>query len=48
MKKITLQGVLDSLKNLSPQVEVSEDVRLKAKATLDRMLDAASKEPVRR
>ena len=39
MKKITLEHVLSSLENLKPEVKVPEDVRLKARRTVDRMLN---------
>ncbi|AET65845.1 quinolinate synthetase complex, A subunit [Desulfosporosinus orientis DSM 765] len=38
MKLTTLEKVRDSLKTLSPVVSVKEDVRIKAKAALERML----------
>ncbi|MBP1759485.1 MAG: quinolinate synthetase complex, subunit [Firmicutes bacterium] len=38
MKMTTLEKVRDSLKNLSPQVTVKEEIRVRAKATLERML----------
>ncbi|KGK89489.1 quinolinate synthetase [Desulfosporosinus sp. HMP52] len=38
MKMTTLEKVRDGLKNLSPRVTVEEDIRVKAKATLERML----------
>jgi len=39
MKLITLERVLWSLEEMAPQVKVSEEVRLKAKASVDRMLE---------
>ncbi|OWZ84371.1 quinolinate synthase [Natranaerobius trueperi] len=39
MKKITLQGLLSSLKNLSPEVNVPEKTRSKAYQTLEKMLN---------
>lgn len=39
MKLITLQKVADSLENLSNQVEVPEEVRVKAVRSLERMLE---------
>ncbi|MGP8330969.1 MAG: quinolinate synthase NadA [Methanosarcinaceae archaeon] len=39
MKMTTLDGVLNSLENLDHVVTVPEDVRIKAKHALDRMLD---------
>ncbi|MFO8101063.1 MAG: quinolinate synthase NadA [Dehalococcoidia bacterium] len=41
MKLITLEKVLRSLEDLSPEVKVPEDIRLKAKASVDRMLEAS-------
>ncbi|MCW4015981.1 MAG: quinolinate synthase NadA [Candidatus Bathyarchaeota archaeon] len=41
MKKITLPLVLDSLKNEQFTVKVPEDIRVRAKKALDRMLDVA-------
>ena len=38
MKSITLEKVLRSLETLSPEVKVSEDIRLKAIGAVDRML----------
>jgi quinolinate synthase len=38
MKRINLEKILWSLEDMSPQVSVSETVRLKAKQALDRML----------
>lgn len=38
MKKITIHKVLDSLKNLGPVVELSEDVMQKARIPLERMV----------
>lgn len=39
MKRITLGKVLRSLENLSPEVKVSEEIRVKAKRAVDRMLE---------
>jgi quinolinate synthase len=39
MKLITLEKILRSLEDLSPVVKVPEDIRLKAKLSVDRMLD---------
>jgi quinolinate synthase len=39
MKKITLEKVLDSLETMSPEVKVPEEIRLKAVAAVDRMLE---------
>jgi len=41
MKKIDLQILLNSLKNMQHQIEVDEDLRLKALTALDRMLQFA-------
>ena len=38
MKRITLEKMLDSLETMSPQIKVPEDIRVKAKAAVDRML----------
>jgi quinolinate synthase len=38
MKRITLEKMLKSLETMSPQIKVPEDIRLKAKAAVDRML----------
>lgn len=38
MKRITLEKVLKSLETMSPEVKVPEDIRLKARAAVDRML----------
>ncbi len=40
MKLITLDKVLASLEEMSPEVKVPEDIRIKAKAAVDRMLEA--------
>ena len=39
MKLITLEKVLWSLEEMAPEVKVPEDIRLKAKASVDRMLE---------
>jgi len=39
MKKITLEKVLYSLETMSPEVKVPEEIRLKAIAAVDRMLE---------
>jgi len=39
MKLITLESVLWSLQEMNPQVKVPEEIRLKAKAAVDRMLE---------
>ncbi len=38
MKKITLEKILDSLETLTPEVKVPEEIRIKARAAVDRML----------
>ena len=38
MKRITLEKMLKSLETMSPQIKVAEDIRVKAKAAVDRML----------
>jgi len=43
MKLITLEKVLWSLEEMKPEVKVPEEIRLKAKAAVDRMLEARSK-----
>ena len=39
MKKITLEDVLFALRDLSPRIELDEEMRKKAKAPIDRMLE---------
>jgi len=39
MKLITLESVLWSLQEMTPEVKVSEEIRLKAKAAVDKMLE---------
>ena len=41
MKKITLELILDSLVNEQFKVMVPEDIRVRAKEALDRMLNVA-------
>ncbi len=50
MKLITLEVVLWSLEEMTPQVKVPEEIRLKAKAAVDKMLETgrAEKEASRR
>ena len=38
MKRITLEKMLNSLETMSPQIKVPENIRVKAKAAVDRML----------
>ena len=40
MKKITLEDVLFCLRDMTPEIELPEDVRRAAKAPIDRMLEA--------
>ena len=39
MKMITLEGTRDALRDLSPEITVPEDVRVRAAAALERMLE---------
>jgi quinolinate synthase len=39
MKLITLENVLWSLEEMAPEVKVPEEVRLRAKAAVDKMLE---------
>lgn len=39
MKRITLENILDCLNDMKHEVEIDEDVRVKAKAAIDAMLD---------
>ncbi len=39
MKRITLKKVLNSLKNLKPEINVEENIRIKAKVAIDKMLE---------
>ena len=43
MKLITLEKVLWSLEEMSPKVKVPEEIRLRAKAAVDKMLEGKSK-----
>jgi quinolinate synthase len=38
MKKITLEKILESLETMTPEVTVPEEIRIKARAAVDRML----------
>jgi len=42
MKMITLEGTRDALRDLAPQITLDEDVRVRAKRALDRMLELAA------
>jgi quinolinate synthase len=39
MKLITLEKMLWSLEEMTPEVKVPEEIRLKAKAAVDKMLE---------
>lgn len=39
MKRITLEKILQSLENMAPEVKVPEDIRIRAKGAVDRMLE---------
>jgi quinolinate synthase len=43
MKLITLEKVLRSLEEMSPEVKIPEEIRLKAKAAVDKILEGKSK-----
>jgi quinolinate synthase len=45
MKLITLEKVLRSLEEMSPRITLPEEIRLRAKAAVDRMLRAKSRTP---
>jgi quinolinate synthase len=38
MKKITLEKILWSLEDMKPEVKVPEDIRIRAKSAVDKML----------
>jgi quinolinate synthase len=42
MKMITLEGTRDALRDLAPEITLDEDVRVRAKQALDRMLELAA------
>jgi quinolinate synthase len=39
MKKITLEKILEALETMTPEVKVPEEIRIKARACVDRMLE---------
>jgi quinolinate synthase len=39
MKMITLEGTRDALRELAPEITVPEDIRVRAAAALERMLE---------
>ena len=39
MKMITLEGTRDALRALAPEITIPEDVRVRAAAALERMLE---------
>jgi quinolinate synthase len=41
MKMIGLENILWSLEDLSPEVKVPEDIRLKAKKAVDKMIEVS-------
>ena len=41
MKLITLEKILESLETMTPQIKVPEDIRVRAKTAVDRMLEMA-------
>jgi quinolinate synthase len=41
MKLITLERILWTLEEMTPEVKVPEEIRLRAKASVDKMLEAA-------
>ena len=47
MKLITLEKILWSLEEMAPRVKVPEEIRLKAKVAVDRMLEIGSKSGIR-
>jgi quinolinate synthase len=42
MKLITLEKVLWTLQDMAPEVKVPEDIRIRAKKSVDRMLEIGS------
>jgi quinolinate synthase len=45
MKRITLEGIYDALKEMKHEVRIPEDVRIRAKRAIDRMLDLPQEKP---
>jgi len=45
MKRITLEGIYDALKEMKHEVVISEDVRVRAKRAIQRMLDLPKEKP---
>ena len=45
MKRITLEGIYDALANMQHEVTIPEDVRVRAKLTIQRMLDLPKEKP---
>jgi quinolinate synthase len=39
MKMITLEGTRDAIRDLAPEIELPEDVRVRAARALERMLE---------
>jgi quinolinate synthase len=45
MKRITLEGIYDALAEMKHEVTISEDVRVRAKLAIQRMLDLPKEKP---
>jgi quinolinate synthase len=45
MKRITLEGIYDALANMQHEVLIPEDVRVRAKQAIQRMLDLPKEKP---
>ena len=45
MKRITLEGIYDALKEMKHEVVIPEDVRVRAKQAIDRMLALPKEKP---
>lgn len=43
MKRITIEKVIDSLEKMEPEIKVNEELRLKAKRSLERMHELGDK-----